>query len=205
MRKSIIVFLLLCLTGIVKSQSVTIGKQVWTSINLGVTAFQNGDKIPECKSGGQWYAYAQAEEPSWCYYQFDSINYAKYGKLYNWYAVNDPRGLAPLGYHIPNIEEWNQIITFLGGEMVAGGRMKSTSGWQKNGNGTNSSGFSGFPCGILSVHGFTADDGYDIQWWSSSDWNSLYAESFRILYNSGKIYNLQDEKRNGLYIRCIRD
>ena len=79
------------------STEVTIGTQVWMTKNLDVATFRNGDPIPEATTEGDWKAYASAEEAAWCYYDNDPKNGKKYGKLYNWYAVNDPRGLAPNG------------------------------------------------------------------------------------------------------------
>jgi uncharacterized protein (TIGR02145 family) len=111
------------------AQTVTIGSQTWTTKNLDVATFRNGDLIPEAKTDEEWKAAGENKQPAWCYYDNKAANGTKYGKLYNWYAVNDPRGLAPIGYHIPTDEEWTVLSTFLGGEDVAGKKMKSSSGW----------------------------------------------------------------------------
>ena len=111
------------------AQTVTIGNQTWTTKNLDVATFRNGDAIPQAKTDEEWSAAGINEQPAWCYYENDPKNGTKYGKLYNWYAVNDSRGLAPTGYHIPTDEEWTVLSTFLGGEDVAGKKMKSSSGW----------------------------------------------------------------------------
>ena len=108
-------------------QTVTIGTQVWTSKNLNVSTYRNGDVIPEVQDKQAW---AKLTTGAWCYYNNDASNGTKYGKLYNWYAVNDPRGLAPNGYHIPTDAEWTQLSDYLGGESKAGTKMKSTSGWE---------------------------------------------------------------------------
>ena len=108
---------------------MTIGTQVWTTKNLNVATFRNGDAIPRAKTDKEWKAAGDNKQPAWCYYDNKAANGTKYGKLYNWYAVNDYRGLAPAGYHIPTDEEWTVLSTFLGGEDVAGKKMKSTSGW----------------------------------------------------------------------------
>jgi hypothetical protein len=86
-------------------KSVTIGTQVWMKENLNVSTFRNGEPIPEAKTAEEWKAAGAAKQPAWCYYDNDPKNGAKYGKLYNWYAVNDPRGLVPVGWHVPDIDE----------------------------------------------------------------------------------------------------
>ena len=114
----------------VLSQDVKIGTQTWTSKNLDVSTFRNGEVIPEAKSKDEWDKAISNEQPAWCYYDNDVQNGKIYGKLYNWYAVNDSRGLAPKGYHIPNNEEWKILTKFLGGEDTAGWKMKSKTGWK---------------------------------------------------------------------------
>ena len=111
------------------AQTVTIGTQVWTTKNLDVSTFRNGDAIPQAKTDEEWEVAGNNKQAAWCYYDNDPANGTKYGKLYNWYAVVDTRGLAPAGWHIPTDEEWTVLSTFLGGEAVAGKKMKSTSGW----------------------------------------------------------------------------
>ena len=106
------------------SQSVTIGTQTWTTKNLDVATFRNGDAIPQAKTNEEWKAAGKNKQAAWCYYRNDPKNGAKYGKLYNWYAVVDTRGLAPAGWHVPTDEEWTVLSTFLGGEDVAGKKMK---------------------------------------------------------------------------------
>jgi len=110
-------------------KGVAIGNQVWTTKNLDVATFRNGDAIPQAKTDEEWEAAGENKQPAWCYYENNTANGTKYGKLYNWYAVNDYRGLAPTGYHIPTDDEWTVLSTYLGGEAVAGKKMKSTSGW----------------------------------------------------------------------------
>jgi len=88
------------------SNEVTIGNQVWMSQNLNVDKFRNGDPIPHAETREEWEKAGENRHPAWCYYDNDSANADKYGKLYNWYAVNDPRGLAPEGWKIPSHEDW---------------------------------------------------------------------------------------------------
>jgi len=103
-----------------------IGNQIWTTKNLDVATYRNGDAIPQVQDYTAW---ANLTTGAWCYYANNTANGTTYGKLYNWYAVNDPRGLAPKGYHIPTDKEWTMLTDYLGGESVANSKMKSTSRW----------------------------------------------------------------------------
>jgi hypothetical protein len=106
---------------------IKIDSQIWMNQNLNVNTFRNGEPIPHAKSKDEWIKAVEKKQPAWCYYENDPKNGAKYGKLYNWYAVNDPRGLAPAGWHVPSDAEWTKLENFLGTD--AGKKMKSTSGW----------------------------------------------------------------------------
>jgi hypothetical protein len=108
--------------------SVTIGSQEWTTQNLDTSCFRNGDLIIEASTYEEWEAAAKSKSPAWCYYQNNPSLGEKYGKLYNWYAVNDPRGLAPEEWHIPSIEEWNKLALELGDNCNE--RLKEAEDWQ---------------------------------------------------------------------------
>ena len=122
---------------------VTIGSQVWMNINLNVDHYRNGDPIPKVEDAAAWTSLTTG---AYCYYNNDSATYAAaYGKLYNWYAVNDSRGLAPVGYHVPTKTEWETLITTAGGVSNAGPALKEvgTAYWNDGNPGaTNSTGFS---------------------------------------------------------------
>ena len=180
---------------------VTIGNQVWTSKNLDVSKFKNGEEIPEAETKDQWKAFSDANEAAWCYYE----NKTEYGKLYNWYAVNDPRGLAPKGYHIPTDAEWTTLTNYLGGEKIAGAKMKSNTGWGNDGNGTNSSAFAGLPGGFRSNDGSFNHVGGGGLWWSSSE-NAPGNAWYRSLYeHDGDVYRGLQWKQSGFSVRCIKD
>ena len=121
--KKLIPFLLI-LSFTIKAQDVTIGRQTWTGKNLDLESYRNGDAIPQVQDKKAW---SNLKTGAWCYYENYTANGTTYGKLYNWYAVIDPRGLAPEGYHIPTDEEWTILSENLGDE--AGTKMKSRSGW----------------------------------------------------------------------------
>ena len=190
------------------SKEVTIGKQVWMTENLNVDKFRNGEVIPEAKKAEEWEKAGEIKQPAWCYYENDPKNGAKYGKLYNWYAVNDPRGLAPKGWHVPTDEEWTQLTDYLGGVEKAGTKMKSKNGWYDNGNSTNSSGFSGLPGGYRydSVGDGAFDDigGYGV-WWSSTENVTLNALDGYVGYYYGGVIRDGSSKRFGFSVRCLRD
>ena len=206
--KHTLLFLMLFLTGISNAQTVTIGTQVWMTKNLDVSTFRNGDPIPEARTDEEWQKARENKQPAWCYYENDPSNGAKYGKLYNWYAVNDSRGLAPAGYHVPSDVEWTKLTDFLGGEEVAGDKMKSKSDWAENGNGTNTSGFSGLPGGYRFKNGpfyYIGDFGY---WWSSTEFNTTNAWGRSLSYGSGDVYRGYYKyygKEVGFSVRCIKD
>jgi uncharacterized protein (TIGR02145 family) len=112
------------IVSITYSQTVTIGTQVWTTKNLDVSTFRNGEIIPEAKTNIEWEAAGKNRQAAWCYYNNDSTNGTKYGKLYNLYAVWDIRGLAPNGYHVPTSEEWEVLEKSID-EVLGGDKMKS--------------------------------------------------------------------------------
>lgn len=191
------------------SNEVTIGNQVWMSKNLNVDKFRNGDPIPEAKTDEEWKKAGENKQPAWCYYNNNPDNGDRYGKLYNWFAVNDPRGLAPEGWKIPSNEDWTRLTDFLGGESVAGKKMKSTEFWADNdgesGNGTNESGFSGLPGGGRYVSGTFYLVGKFGYWWSSTEYGANNAWLRSLGYNFGFVYRDYSLKEEGLSVRCLRD
>jgi uncharacterized protein (TIGR02145 family) len=187
-------------------KEITIGQQVWMIKNLDVVKFCNGDSIPEAKTEGEWKSYGQAGEAAWCYYDNNAKNGDKYGKLYNWFAVNDSRGLAPKGWHIPSDSEWTVLTEYLGGADKAVAKMKSSYGWEKDGNGTNSSGFLGLPGGYRNAYGIFNNIGKYGNWWSSTKSDTLTAWIRELNYDSysGSFRSGFDEK-GGFSVRCIKD
>ena len=178
-----------------------IGSQVWTSKNLDVATYRNGDLIPQVQEQNAW---NNLRTGAWCYYDNDASNGTKYGKLYNWYAVRDPRGLAPKGYHLPTDEEWYELTKYLG-LSEAGTKMKSTSGWQNSGNGTNTIGFEGLPGGCRYDDGNFGGIGAGGLWWSSSE-NAPGNAWYRSLYeHDGDVYRGLQWKQSGFSVRCIKD
>jgi uncharacterized protein (TIGR02145 family) len=190
-------------------KSVKIGTQTWMAENLNVSTFRNGDQIPEAKTKEEWEKAGKEGRPAWCYYENDPKNGTKYGKLYNWYAVNDSRGLAPSGWHITTDAEWTILKNQLGDD--AGKKMKSTSGWeiteelQENGNGTNSSGFSGLPGGLRYINGNFLLFGRVGFWWSSTEHDTSGAYKRWLTHEDGSLSGDNCYKGEGFSVRCLKD
>jgi uncharacterized protein (TIGR02145 family) len=197
--------------------TVYLGEQCWFAENLRNVNYANGDAIPSNLNDGQWENTSSGavavygEGSSWCNtYSPDSDacdeswSLNECGRLYNWYAVDDARGLCPSGWHVPTDGEWTVLTDHLGGESVAGGQMKTDYGWYYDGNGTNSSGFSGLPGGRRnSIGSFGNADIYGY-WWSSSPYGSK--AWYRGLYHYQEFVERDDATPDiGFSVRCIQD
>ena len=196
-----------------QAQNITIGSQVWMSKNLDVSRFRNGDTIPQAKTEEQWKKASEDKQPIWCYYA-DLVVQDKheivedYGKLYNWYAVSDPRQLAPAGYHIPSDEEWHVLTEFVGGSSVAAKKMKSKNGWKNNGNGTNEIGFSALSGGMYSYFDPSFLGFGEIGcWWSSTVEDSVEKFSWyrTILDSENNVLRSYGYMGDGYSVRCLKD
>jgi uncharacterized protein (TIGR02145 family) len=187
---------------------VEIGKQTWTTQNLDVDQFRNGEKIPEAKTQKEWVSAVKTKKPVWCYYYNDPKNGIKSGKLYNWYAINDQRGLAPAGWHIPTDEEWSALVQFLGDDKNLADKIKSNEGWKNNSNGQNTSGLSLIPGGYRYSNGFFDPSGSSAFYWSSSIDEKLKGDSIalgRSLGYDGSFQTYWLSKGLGLSVRCVRN
>jgi uncharacterized protein (TIGR02145 family) len=191
-------------------QTVSIGNQKWAKLNLDVDTFRNGDSIPHAESDEDWIIAGANKQPAWCYSNNDPSNGEKYGKLYNWYAVNDPRGLAPSGYHVPNEAEWDTLDAYLG--LSGAIKMRKENGWKDGQSGKytwvvncqNTSGFSGLPGGLRTGDGKFSTDKSGV-WWSRTESNPDSA-FYCCLYNDNDILNRRnDRKFFGFSVRCIKN
>ena len=186
-------------------KEIKIGAQTWDATNLAVTHFRNGDPILHAPTKKEWEKAGTLGKPAWCFYNNDTTNGRKYGKLYNWYAVNDKRGLAPEGWHVSADSEWATLINYLGGEAVAGSKIKSNTGWNDNGNGSNISGFAALPGGYRFKNGVFNAIGYFGSWWSSSE-SYTYSAWFQSLrYDDDGIYRNNYGKQDGFSVRCLKN
>jgi len=191
-------------------KTVIIGNQEWTAENLNVSHYRNGDVIPQVQDADEW---GKLTTGAWCYYENKSENGKIYGKLYNWYAVNDSRGLAPKGFHIPSASEWEQLIDSLGGVPtefsslileIVGGKLKATTLWvSPNIGATNSSGFNAIPGGGRYGTPNFSDIGKFCYFWSSSGYG--LAAHFYLNFSSSCIYCSITGMENGLSVRCIKN
>ena len=186
--------------------TVQIGTQLWLQKNVSVSKYKNGDIIPQITDPSQW---ASLTSGAWCWYNNDSATYgATYGKLYNWYAARDPRGLAPEGWHVPTDMEWMTLTDFLGGAVVAGGKMKEggTIHWNSPNTGaTNESGFSGLPGPARLNNGQLDDIGSLGSWWSSTESGSTTAWSRYLHSSSSSMYGSENTKEDGFSVRFMKN
>lgn len=191
-------FLFAC-SGDAGLKSIQIGKQVWMTENLSADHFRNGDLIPQAKTQEEWMIAAKEGKPVWCYPMNSEENNQKYGKLYNWYAVTDPRGIAPAGWHVPSDDEWKQLTDFLGGEIAAALSMRET-GLDNIGI----SGFSGSAGGGCKFDGTFFGFGSHCNWWTSTPTNEEYAWMRQLNYIKCTINTMPYSKQYGLSVRCLK-
>jgi uncharacterized protein (TIGR02145 family) len=191
----------------------------WSTINFSGTTFTNGDLIPQALNATDWENASIAETPVWAYYNYDSANGPIYGKLYNWYVVDDPRGISPAGYHVPTETEWDDLITCLGGESVAAGKVKTTgtleagtglwsapnTGATNNATGCNECPLSVLPGGFINTTGISSgvnDNGFI---WTSSLSGGGDPLGIEIYYDDATIYLGGTSKGYGYSIRLKKD
>ena len=186
--------------------SIVLGNgQEWMAENLRTTTYANGDPIPNITDDTQW---ENLTTGAWSHYNNDSQYENPYGKLYNWYTVADPRNVCPTGWHVPTDAEWTTLTDYLGGESVAGGKMKSTGTqyWESpNTDATNESGFSGLPGGYRLNGGPFGNIGNLGYWWSSSEDDAYTAWSRGLVYVNGSVFRVNENKDTGISVRCLRD
>ena len=190
-------------------ESVTIGSPVWMAKNLNIFHFRNGDTIPQAPVFWPWHATTTA---AWSFYSNDFEYYYLhskiYGVYYNWYAVNDLRGLAPEGWHIPSDEEWTILSEYLGGNEVAGGKMKESGlvhWYYPNQGATNESGFTALPGGFIGSYGAASNITFAGYWASSTELNTKEIWCRTIDANSPVFHKNTSTKVLSQSIRCIKD
>jgi uncharacterized protein (TIGR02145 family) len=186
-------------------KTVIIGNQVWMAENLKVTHYRNGRTIPNVPDAGAWRGLATG---AYCGYNNDTSNVAIYGRLYNWYAVNDSSNIAPTGWHVPSDTEWQILVDYLGGESIAGGTMKEAGmdHWvSPNIGATNESGFTALPGGQRSANADFLEMPRGGYFWSST--GSIGSPAwFRLLHFSNPtVARLNYSHLLGLSIRCVKD
>jgi uncharacterized protein (TIGR02145 family) len=186
-------------------RKVKIGWQTWAADNLNISSFRNGDLINEAKTDEEWIQFNEEGKPAWCYYGNDALLGKTFGRLYNWYAIADLRGLCPAGWIVPDDNDWTNLIDNLGGLENAGIYLKSVSGWKDNGNGKNSSGFNALPSGYRYVDGSFDMKGSYAYWWSSTSYFDTEAYDRDLNYYGSTINRGTFKKGYGFSVRCIKD
>ena len=184
-------------------QTVTIGGQVWMAENLKVTHYNNGDSIENVTDSLTWH---NLEIGGYSYYNNDSASAQTYGCLYNWYAVSDERGVAPNGWHVPDGKELSNLIDYLGGRDIAGGKMKEAgvSHWSAPNEGaTNESGFSALPAGIRP-HAFLHIGSLGV-FWTGSTCGEDHAWTRYLSFDTSGVLTVGYPKFMGCSVRCIKD
>lgn len=194
--------------------TIQIGNQLWMADNLRTTKYRDGDAIKDTTGSTTW---ELLDEGAYCSYNHDDNFVSLYGRLYNWFAVNDHRGLAPDGWHIPSDDEWKELEEYLGmsqeeTDMVGsrennevGLKLKSTSGWYDEGNGTNESGFTAVPSGFCGNYGDFDGDGYDAIFWSSTLSSEGVPWRRGLGFIAIGVARYSNGKNYGFSVRCIKD
>lgn len=178
--------------------SVKIGTQEWTAENLNVSTFRNGDTIAEIKNQKDWEAASRSKKPAWCYYKNNAKNGSKYGKLYNFWAVSDPRGLAPEGWHVATGKEWIILIQFLGGNFEAGAALKSCAPGATEG-------FVAQLGGMRGAYDTFDDIGERAYYWTATQKDDSYAYMWMISNSNSVVFSYDWGKGAGLSVRCVKD
>ena len=186
--------------------TVSIGTQCWMQENLKTSKYKDSTVIPNATDNGAWLANISG---AYVVYDNNSANNTTYGKLYNWYTVNTGK-LAPAGWHVPTDAEWTTLTTYLGGENIAGDKMKATTLWIPftGITNTNSSAFTGLPAGARSDYqGLFYYIGSGGFFWSSTALPSpsINAWSRSLGYNNSNAYRIFNTKQNGFSVRCVKD
>lgn len=188
---------------------VTICGEAWSTRNLDVVAYRNGDPIPQVTDPTAW---AKLTTGAWCWYNNDSATYHRYGRLYNWFAVNDPRGLAPQGWHVLTDMEWEAMETCLGEDSV-GYRMRAAGQWPGPATSAdNSSGFQGLPSGMRSAEGTFSHADSSAVYWTAVEGSVNEAWCGRLIHyeNLNGVPAMVTgvgymNKADGYAVRCVKD
>ena len=185
-------------------KTITIGTQVWMAENLKTTKYNDGTSIPLVIDN----SWATLTTPAYCWYNNDSTASKNiYGALYNWHTVNTGK-LCPIGWYVPANKEWANLSTYLGGDKVAGGKLKETgmTHWNSPNTGaTNENGFRALPGGYRYGKGIFGSIGYLGYWWSSTEHRAPYAWCRYIGYGSSSLLSHGNYRRNGFSVRCVQD
>ncbi len=184
--------------------TVKIGDQCWLKENLRSTKYNDGEDIPNVTNGTIWDGLTT---PAYCWYNNDYSTYGSvYGALYNWYAVNTGK-LCPVGWHVPSDAEWTQLTDFLGGESVAGGKLKETgtTHWNSPNTGaTNETSFTALPSGVRVGEVFSGIQFFG-NWWSATEREFITSWLYSTSCDHSGLTRESVIKRTGYPVRCIKN
>jgi len=187
-------------------KTIVIGDQIWMAENLRTTRYQNGDSIPNITDNEGWAALTSG---AYCNYKntLDLDTIATYGRLYNYYAVADSRGIAPKGWRMPDINDWATLIEYLGGDTIASNHLKEVGNthWEDPFESDNSSGFTALPGGRRYLSKDIAEIGFYGDWWTLSEYNETHAGFLYLFYFSSNVNKGVNYKANGYSIRLIKE
>ena len=181
---------------------IKIGSQIWMSRNLNVEKFLNGELIREVKTNEDWFKARQQKQPAWCYYKNDKAFGDRFGKLYNWKAISDPRGICPKGFKVPSLSDWNKLFNYLGNDYIK--KIKSKEGWEF------------YVWGVLENYGGNNESGLNIiplelktdkmaEFWTSSEDDDNYAYPITVYKNGeGMASGVVTSKEYFKSCRCIK-
>lgn len=191
-----------------KYKTIKIGTSEWLKSNLNVNTFANGIPILEVKTVADWRKAFNEQKPAYCYYDFKDINEIKYGKLYNWFAIINAGKLAPIGWHIPSGDEWNELKDFLGSDIkTISLKLKSKKGWlggkNENANGDNTSGFTALPGGYLNRYSFAHKGRLAVYW--GTDYRPHGGPFFLVLNSRNTLDGQAHDYNEGFSVRCIKN
>lgn len=185
---------------------VQIGSQYWSQENLAVESFQDGTPITECSSSEQWAELGSTKTPAWCYYNFDPSNEEEYGKLYNYYVISSSKQIAPIGFKVPSLVDFDNLAAAFGGNTLAGRRLKNSRNWntirRQSGNGDNQSRFTGNPSGYMKENGEFWDFGWSANFWTTSS-GSIESQSVRLYWSNTEVVSIPAPFEMGLAIRLL--
>jgi uncharacterized protein (TIGR02145 family) len=197
----------------IQYKTVVIGTQEWMAENLKTSIYRNGDPILNVSDNVQWSDLASG---AWASYNNELLNECPHGKMYNWYAVADPRNICPTGWHVPTNEDWNQMIAFLDPQYnvnalgsqsaTAGGELKSLAVFNSPNTGaTNQSGFSALPGGNRDIFGLFYSLNQDGFYWSATSIDTIFARYAFLVFDESNIYRYYANKIVGMSVRCVKD
>lgn len=200
---------------------VKIGSQVWFAENLNSSIFNNGDTIFQAKSSSEWKNALKKRIPAWCYQSYNKNKYGYLGKIYNWYAISDIRGVSPEGWHVPQKKEWDRLINFCGGNENASKKLKSETDWingQWDYSGTDEFGFSALPNGYIELSGddfhISSNNSLGSWWWTSTvveyngpkDIINNFIHTINIdQLDINDLHQISNGISSGLFVRCIKN